>query len=331
MRTHLFRGAMALAVLLTVSAVPALAQSVVRGKVVDAQGKAVADATVLFEATDANRKTQTKTDKNGDFLQVGLSSGSYKVTASKDGVGSQTLNSNVRQGPNNPLSFTLTASSNLSNADKEAAVALQTAAAAAMEAMKAGRHDEAIAKFNEVIAKMPTCADCYYNLGTAYVAKQDLPQAEAAFKKMVELKPDAAEGYTGLAGVYNAQKKFDLAAEASSKAQQLSGGAAGWRRGGGQLQPGRHPFQLGQVRRSEDAVRGRDQGGPEHGNGALSAWDDGAQPRSDSRSCRRAGGVPEGRAERPEGGGGQGRPPGASGHAQEVTPFGSRLWLWGPR
>ncbi len=230
MRTHLFRGAMALAVLLTVSAVPALAQSVVRGKVVDAQGKAVADATVLFEAADANRKTQTKTDKNGDFLQVGLSSGAYKVTASKDGVGSQTLNSNVRQGPNNPLSFTLTASSNLSNADKEAAVALQTAAAAAMEAMKAGRHDEAIAKFNEVIAKMPTCADCYYNLGTAYVAKQDLPQAEAAFKKMVELKPDAAEAYTGLAGVYNAQKKFDLAAEASSKAQQLSGGAAG---GGG--------------------------------------------------------------------------------------------------
>ena len=230
MRTHLFRGAMALAVLLTVSAVPALAQSVVRGKVVDAQGKAVADATVLFEATDANRKTQTKTDKNGDFLQVGLSSGSYKVTASKDGVGSQTLNSNVRQGPNNPLSFSLTTSSNLSNADKEAAAALQAAAAAAMEAMKAGRHDEAIAKFNEVIAKMPTCADCYYNLGTVYVAKQDLPQAEAAFKKMVELKPDAAEGYTGLAGVYNAQKKFDLAAEASSKAQQLSGGAAG---GGG--------------------------------------------------------------------------------------------------
>jgi tetratricopeptide (TPR) repeat protein len=232
MRTHLFRGVMALAVLLTVSAVPALAQSVVRGKVVDGQGKPVPDATVLFEATDANRKTQTKTDKNGDFLQVGLSSGSYKVTASKDGVGSQTLNSNVRQGPNNPMSFTLStaAAGGGSAADKEAAAALQAAAGAAIEAMKAGRHDEAIAKFNEVIAKMPTCADCYYNVGTAYVAKQDYAQAETAFKKMVELKPDAAEGYTGLAGVYNAQKKFDLAAEASAKASQLSGGAAG---GGG--------------------------------------------------------------------------------------------------
>jgi len=222
----------ALAVLLTVSAVPALAQSVVRGKVVDSQGKPVQDATVLFEATDANRKVQTKTDKGGEFLQVGLASGAYKVTVSKEGVGTQTLNSNVRQGPNNPLSFTLTAASGVSAADKEAAAAVQAAAGAAIEAMKAGRHDEAIAKFNEVIAKMPTCADCYYNIGTAYVAKQDLPQAEAAFKKMIELKPDAAEGYTGLAGVYNAQKKFDLAAEASSKAAQLSGGGAAGGGGG---------------------------------------------------------------------------------------------------
>jgi len=232
MRTHLFRGVVALAVLLTVSAVPALAQSVVRGKVVDSQGKPVQDATVLFEATDANRKVQTKTDKGGEFLQVGLASGAYKVTVSKEGVGTQTLNSNVRQGPNNPLSFTLTPASGVSAADKEAAAAVQAAAGAAIEAMKAGRHDEAIAKFNEVIAKMPTCADCYYNIGTAYVAKQDLPQAEAAFKKMIELKPDAAEGYTGLAGVYNAQKKFDLAAEASSKAAQLSGGGAAGGGGG---------------------------------------------------------------------------------------------------
>jgi tetratricopeptide (TPR) repeat protein len=227
MRTHLFRGVTALAVLLAVSAAPALAQSVMRGKVTDAEGKPVPDATIVFEATDANRRTQTKTDRNGDFLQVGLSSGSYKVTASKDGVGTQTLQANVRQGQNNPLNFALTPSSGLSAADKEAAVALQAAAGAAMEAMKAGRHDEAITKFNEVLAKMPTCADCYYNIGMASVGKQDLPGAEAAFKKAIELKPDSAEAYTGLAGVYNSQKKFDLAAEASSKAAQLSGGAAG--------------------------------------------------------------------------------------------------------
>jgi tetratricopeptide (TPR) repeat protein len=231
MRTHLYsgltRGGLALAILLTLSA-SALAQSVVRGKVVDGQGKPVEGASVVFEAENANRKTETKTDSKGEFLQVGLQSGGYKITASKQGVGAQTLTSNVRQGPNNPLSFTISASGGMSAADKEAAAATQAAAGAALEAMKAGRHDEAIAKFNEVIAKVPTCSDCYYNIGVAQSQKQDFTAAEASFKKVLELKPDSGDAYTGLANVYNAQKKFDLAAEASANASKYSsGGAAG--------------------------------------------------------------------------------------------------------
>jgi tetratricopeptide (TPR) repeat protein len=227
MRTYLFRGVVAVAVLCAVSVAPALAQSVVRGKVVDAQGKPVPEATVLFEAVDANRKTQTKTDKNGDFLQVGLSSGAYKVTASKDKVGTQTLNANVRQGPNNPMSFTLSASSGVSSADKEAAAAIQASAGAAIEAMKAGRHDEAIAKFQEVIAKVPTCVDCYYNIGVSQMAKQQYTEAEGSFKKSIELKPDNPDAYTALANLYNSQKKFDLAAEASANAAKYSSAGAG--------------------------------------------------------------------------------------------------------
>jgi tetratricopeptide (TPR) repeat protein len=226
MRTQLFRGAVALAAVLFLSS-SALAQSVVRGKVNDAQGKPVEGATVTFEAEGVNRRTQTKTDKNGEFLQVGLGSGAYKVTAAKDGVGSQTLPTNVRQGPNNPMTFNISASSALSAADKEAAVATQAAAGAALEAMKAGNFPEAITKFNEVIAKVPNCAECYYNVGVAQTRLQKPAEAEAAFKKAIELKPDSADAYTGLANLYNSQKKFDLAAEASAKASQFSGGAAG--------------------------------------------------------------------------------------------------------
>jgi len=227
MRTYLFRGVVAVAVLCAVSVAPALAQSVVRGKVSDAQGKPVQDATVLFEAVDANRKTQTKTDKNGDFLQVGLSSGAYKVTASKDKVGTQTLNANVRQGPNNPMTFTLSASSGVSAGDKAEAAAIQAAAGAAVEAMKAGRHDEAITKFQEVIAKVPTCSDCYYNIGVSQMAKQQYTEAEASFKKSIEVKPDNADAYTALANLYNSQKKFDLASEASANAAKYAGGGGG--------------------------------------------------------------------------------------------------------
>ena len=176
MRTHLLRGALALATVLFLSS-SASAQSVVRGKVNDAQGKPVEGATVTFAADGVNRQTQTKTDKSGEFLQVGLQSGAYKVTASKEGVGAQTLPTTVRQGPNNPMNFTISAASGLSAADKEAAVATQAAAGAALDAMKSGNNAEAIAKFNEVIAKVPNCAECYYNIGVAQTRLQKPAEA----------------------------------------------------------------------------------------------------------------------------------------------------------
>ncbi len=226
MRTHLFRGACAVAVVLALAA-SAFAQSVIRGKVQDAQGKPVDGATIIFEAEGTNRKMQTKTDNKGEFLQVGLQSGGYKVTASKDGVGVAESKANVRQGPNNPLSFTLApAGAAVTPADKAAAQKLQALAGEAMAALRSGNNDEAIAKFNDVITQMPTCADCYYNLGVAQANKKDLAAAEASYKKAIELKPENGDAYTGLATLYNQQKKFDLAAEASANASkyQVAGG-----------------------------------------------------------------------------------------------------------
>jgi tetratricopeptide (TPR) repeat protein len=230
MRTHMFRGICTVAVVLTLAA-SAFAQSVVRGKVQDAQGKPVDGATIVFEAEGTNRKMQTNSDKKGEFLQVGLASGPYKVTASKDGVGTASNNMTVRQGPNNPQNFTLApAGAAVTSADKAAAQKLQALAGEASAALRAGNNDEAIAKFTEVAGQMPTCADCYYNIGVANSNKKDYAAAEAAYKKAIELKPDNADAYTGLATLYNQQKKFDLAAEASANASKYTSAGAG---GGG--------------------------------------------------------------------------------------------------
>jgi tetratricopeptide (TPR) repeat protein len=227
MRTHLFRGVCAVAVVLALTA-SAFAQSVVRGKVVDTQNKPVDGATINFEAEGTNRKMQTKTDSKGEFLQVGLQSGPYKVTASKDGVGTATNSLTVRQGPNNPLSFTLAPAGAVTNAaDKAAAQKLQALAGEASAALRSGDNDGAIAKFTEVIGQMPTCADCYYNIGVAASNKKDYDAAETAYKKAIELKPDHGDAYTGLATLYNQQKKFDLAAEASANAAKYAGAAGG--------------------------------------------------------------------------------------------------------
>ena len=71
------------------------------------------------------------------------------------------------------------------------------------------------------MGKLPTCADCFYNLGLAYTHKQQWAEAETALKKSIELKPTNPDPYNGLANVYNSQQKVDDALVAASRSARL--------------------------------------------------------------------------------------------------------------
>ena len=200
----------------------------IKGKVVDAKKEPIDGATITIEMIEGmNRKYQTKTNRRGEYVQVGLQTGMYRITASKDDM-SQSFEERIRLG-DNQVNFTLTpgAKAGVSPEDakkaEERLKAVQAAFEQGVTLSNEGKHDEAIAKFNEVIAAAPKCVECYNNIGTVYTRKQEYDQAEAAFKKALEINPKSADSYNGLATVYNAQKKFDQAAEASGEAQKLAG------------------------------------------------------------------------------------------------------------
>ncbi|MEI6669023.1 MAG: tetratricopeptide repeat protein [Acidobacteriota bacterium] len=206
----------------------------VKGKVVDSKGKMVDKAVILIEYVDGiNYKVDTKTNGKGEFIQIGLRPGNYKVTASTKELGVQSFNVRVRIGDPAEVNFILGgAGSGPSPEDAAKTTALKKAFEDGVAASKAGNFDEAIAKFSEAAAIVPKCFDCYYNIGYAQMQKKDYDKAEEAFAKSAELKPDYVEAYNGLATVYNAQKKFDKAGEASQKASELAT-AAGPAGGGG--------------------------------------------------------------------------------------------------
>ena len=246
MRTMTLRGIFALAFLLALSITTAYAQTLVTGVVTDAENKPVQGATILFDLQDRAAKREAKTDKKGEFLFVGLPSGKYVITASKDGLtDSVTMQLTGSEKPK--LTFTLRPASvtttktvgtgleaagagNLASGekpkDKNEYAALQATATAALEAVKANKHEEAIPKLNEVIAKMPACSDCYMYLGLSLFETQKPVEAEAAFKKAVELQP-SVEAYTMLVRFYNAQKNFPMAEEMSKKAAELANAPVG--------------------------------------------------------------------------------------------------------
>ena len=217
---------------------PGYAQSgQVKGKVVDAKNQPIEGAKVTIEMTEGmTRKYEVKTNKRGEYIQIGLQPGNYRITAEKDGM-SQSFTKRIGLDMSE-VNFSLTPGSTagVSEEDRKKAEAKVTAMKAAFETGVAlsneGKHEEAIAKFNEVAAQAPKCVECFTNIGAIYTRMKKFDEAEAAYKKALEVKPDSVDAYNGLATVYNSQKKFDQAAEASAQAQKLAG-AAGATTGGG--------------------------------------------------------------------------------------------------
>jgi tetratricopeptide (TPR) repeat protein len=210
-------------------AAPVNAQStgMVRGTVRDAQGQPVDGATVKIDmASGTSRHFETKSNKKGEFVQIGLPPGDYKVVAEKDKVPSNEAGGRV--SISRPLDVNLVLGAGGPSKEVAAKTAeLKKTFEEGVEASRAGNHDEAIAKFQAAAAINDKCFDCYYNIGYSYAQKKEYDKAEEAYKKAVELKPDYSEAYSGLANVYNAERKFDLAAEASQKAMGSASGLAG--------------------------------------------------------------------------------------------------------
>lgn len=222
----------AVAVALTLAAAPASAQTgSVKGKVVDAQGNPVVGAKVTIYSKQTNRALETKSDKKGDYIQVGLAPGEYKITVAKDAL---TEEKDVRVSLDMAVhNFRLAPGGGGAGSKEEAAKAkakselMNKTFNEGVTLSKEGKTDEAIAKFREIIAVIPNCPECYANIGTVQAQATKFEEAEVSYKKAIEVKPDFAEAYNGLANVYNALKKFDLAAEASKKALELSSGTPG--------------------------------------------------------------------------------------------------------
>jgi Flp pilus assembly protein TadD len=207
-------------------AAPAQAQTGgVRGKVTDAEGKGVEGAVVHIEAKSMSRTLNVKTNKKGEYVQIGLYPGDYTITAEK---GELKSSSDTRIGLGDPTIVDLQlrpAAPTQAQADQNARV--RQIFEEGVAAAEAGKYDDAVAKFTEAAGLVPNCHICYYNIGSAYAKKEDWAKAEEGYKKSVEVKPDYAEGWNALASLYNQQKKYDLATQASEKAAALGGAAAG--------------------------------------------------------------------------------------------------------
>lgn len=220
--------------------------AMVSGTVTDKDGKPVEGARIVFHFDGGiSREFEARSDGNGTYAQVGLAAGPYTVVAEKEGLGTKSAKITLRINDRLKVNFQFTPETST-----KSVAGVSKAFQDAIAASKAGRDDEAVAKFQEALTLNPKCYDCQYNLGLLYTKIKDYDRAVTAFQTAVELNPKAADPFDGLAVVYNAQRKFDEAAKAGQSASSLRGAAGGGGNAGAVFDQGLILWNAGKI---EDA------------------------------------------------------------------------------
>ena len=136
-------------------AVPAVAQSggMVKGVVADDKGQPVEGAKVTIEMVGGTgRRFDTKTNKKGEYIQIGLGSGQYQVTAEKDKLASKPAMVSVRAGQPGEANLVLGVASAATAAK---AAELKKIFDEGVALSSAGNHAVAIEKFTQGTAISP--------------------------------------------------------------------------------------------------------------------------------------------------------------------------------
>jgi tetratricopeptide (TPR) repeat protein len=204
----------------------------ITGTVADENGAPVEGALIVAQSVRSQTQLEGRSDGKGKFAIAGLGTGGWRITATKEGYGSSSLEMNVRQlGVNPPISFTLKkitgAAAFASN--KEALAMLDQGNAFLTQEY----FDQALRVFEEFQSKYPEIYQAHLNIGTCYLRKGDLDKAEAEFKIVLDktlqtygdLKKDtevSLRASTGLGEVSLRRGDFDAAQKHFAQALDIS-------------------------------------------------------------------------------------------------------------
>jgi tetratricopeptide (TPR) repeat protein len=146
-----------------------------------------AEVTIVSQKT-TSVQYEIKTDKNGHFIQIGITPGYYRVSVKKAGFAPASREARVRIDEETTCDLTLkpieeSAQKALSGADQ---IFLKGNKLYAEQ-----KYGEAAASYGEAIGLNPANWAYHFNLGLALKKAGKSEEALAAFRKAVELNPDS--------------------------------------------------------------------------------------------------------------------------------------------
>jgi len=204
----------------------------INGTVVDENGQPLEGVLIVVESLEYETKLEGYSDRKGRFAVVGMGTGQWRITATKEGYNSSYLDMNVRQLRRNPpVNFRLKKLTGFAPrmADEESFKLFDKGNLLLQEE----KYDEALVVFEEFLTKYPEVYHSHLNIGTCYLKMGELDKAEAEFKLILDKTmenfgdykkdPQASlRAFSGLGELYIRKEDFDTAQEYFAQALDIS-------------------------------------------------------------------------------------------------------------
>ena len=179
----------------------ASAQGRVTGTVKDPDGHAVKRATITAQNPNLPPVTVTS-DAKGRYSFLGLRGGTWTFTAEAPGFLPAKRQSTTRTlGQNAVLDFELQPASDDGPPGPTASLntnALQQQLASAAQLEQAGKLDEAIGAYRDILSTVPALTSVHLQLGVLFERKHDNPSAIAEYEAVLKGEPTNARARAAL-------------------------------------------------------------------------------------------------------------------------------------
>lgn len=192
----------------------------IKGKIIDNDNNPIegVQLTIINMEYPSERHT-VKTNKKGEFIQIGLYPGYYQVRCEKDKYLPEVKNIKISISKIVEIEIILTSSEKyIAPEQSPEDMVLRKA----YELFQQGQYEEAAKVYKEAIDKDPENPTLYYNLGIAYMRLDKPDEAIQAFKKMIEIQPDSFSALKNLGELYAKEKYYEEASKYFSLAVNIS-------------------------------------------------------------------------------------------------------------
>ncbi len=197
---------------MTFSYIGASTTGSIEGYVLDSvTNKALKDVKVTLVSTRTEALSfELKTDGKGQFYKSGIIPGIYKLTLEKEGYIPLGGSIRVQLNKTSRLEFELEPFENPGSTTGQVG---KNAAAKGLELISAGKYEEAIIKFTEVIDQAPLNPIPYFYRGLSNERSEKYEEALEDYRKATELKSDFVLPYKRAGIIWAKQGNFEKAIE----------------------------------------------------------------------------------------------------------------------